>query len=73
MFQHLIKENLTYRIVMGGIEPDVFGYVTLFGVRVILRSHVILLLDDLGFDSIRAIAKIDFEMIRKIELTIQTL
>ena len=23
MFQHLIKENLTYRIVMG-IEPDVF-------------------------------------------------
>jgi hypothetical protein len=30
-------------------------------------------LDDLGFDSIRAIAKIDFEMIRKIELTIQTL
>ena len=72
MFQHLIKENLTYRIVMG-IEPDLFGYVTLFGVRVILRSHVILLLDNLGFDSIRAIAKIDFEMIRKIELTIQTL
>jgi speckle-type POZ protein len=25
MFQHLMKENLTNRIVMEDIEPDVFG------------------------------------------------
>ena len=25
MFQHLMKENLTYRVVMEDIEPDVFG------------------------------------------------
>ena len=38
MFQHLMKENLTYRVVMEDIEPDVFGVFLHFSIYTSLVS-----------------------------------
>ena len=38
MFQHLIKQNLTNRIVMEDIEPDVFGVFLHFSIYTSLVS-----------------------------------
>ena len=38
MFQHLMKENLTYRVVMEDIKPDVFGVFLHFSIYTSLVS-----------------------------------